>query len=573
MIDPQTAETVIAAAAYVPAWAEHMIILPILLPLLAASVMLFFNERRHKIKAAISFTVTLTTLGTGWFLLLSCGAGPTVYQLGNWAAPFGIVLVADHLSSAMVVLTGVLGLCALLFSYARWDRAGPRFHPLFMLLLMGVNGAFLTGDLFNLFVFFEVLLASSYGLALHGSGTPRVRSGMHYIAINLVASSLFLLGASLIYGASGTLNMADIAQRLPDIVATDKGLFNTGVAVLGIAFLAKVGMWPLGFWLPGTYSAAGAPVAAIFAIMSKVGVYAILRMSSLTSDNAADLSGFSSNWIFAGGIATIVYGSVTALSARTLSRVACACVFMSSGTLLCVLGIGTPRVLAGGLYYLMSSTLAIAAFFLLIELVNRVRGTNAAVLADPVFADEYEDPFEDGRIDEEQEQVIIPAAIALLSGGFLICAVLLAGMPPMSGFIGKFAIMVGTLAEKGAASRTAWVFVGCLAFSSLATMVAIVRIGVEVLWVPKDEPPPRVARVEFLSIAGLLSACIALTVMSGPVMVRMDATAASLQNVSGYVAAVLDKPAKPRRAAVPSADSAAVSDALPYDVSGAEVTP
>ena len=142
---------------------------------------------------------------------------------------------------------------------SRW-RAGIapalHFHPLFQFLLMGLNGAFLTGDLFNLFVFFEVLLAASYGLVLHGSGSARVKAGLHYIAINLCASLLFLIGVSLIYGVTGTLNMADLALRIPALAAEQRGLLEAGAAVLGVAFLVKAAMWPLGFWLPTTYAAA-----------------------------------------------------------------------------------------------------------------------------------------------------------------------------------------------------------------------------------------------------------------------------------------------------------------------------
>lgn len=522
------------------AWMDHLAIVPILLPLIAGSVMLLLEERQRKLKGIISFATVLTVLGTGVLLFQKSIESSSVYALGGWAAPYGIVLVVDQLSAMMLVLTGLLGMFTLMFSFARWDRAGPRFHALFMLLLMGLNGAFLTGDIFNLFVFFEVLLAASYGLALHGSGPARIRAGIHYIAINLVASALFLIGASLIYGASGTLNMADIAMHAREFAAADPILFNIGLAILGVAFLIKAGMWPLGFWLPGTYSAASAPVAAVFAIMSKVGVYAVLRLASLVSETDTDVSGFYSNWLFAGGIATILYGSIVVLSARTLSRMACACIFISSGTLLCAVSIGTVKVLAAGLYYLTSSTLTIAAFFLLIELLNRARGTNTAILAEPVFADEYRDPFEDGRIDDAQSVVIIPAALALLSGGFLLCAILLAGIPPMSGFIGKFSLMAGVLAEKGTASRTAWIFIGILSFSSLATIIAIVRGGVEALWVPKDEPVPKIALVEFLSIAGLLGTCIILTVMSGPAMRRMDATTAWIHDAGNYIEAVLD---------------------------------
>ena len=143
---------------------------------------------------------------------------------------------------------------------------------------MGLNGAFLTGDLFNLFVFFEVLLAASYGLALHGSGTARVRAGLHYVAINLAASLLFLVAVSVVYGISGTLNMADLARRMAGLAAEDRALLEAGLAVLGVAFLVKAAMWPLGFWLPATYAAASAPAAAILSILSKVGVYAVLRL-------------------------------------------------------------------------------------------------------------------------------------------------------------------------------------------------------------------------------------------------------------------------------------------------------
>ena len=155
------------------------------------------------------------------------------------------------------------------------------FHPLFQIQLMGLNGAFLTADLFNLFVFFEVLLAASYGLLLHAPGRTRVGAGLHYIAINLVASSFFLIGAALLYGVTGTLNFADLAARIPEVAADDQAVLHVAVAVLAVAFLTKAAIWPMGFWLVPAYSAAGAPVAALFAIMTKVGIYAVLRLWSL----------------------------------------------------------------------------------------------------------------------------------------------------------------------------------------------------------------------------------------------------------------------------------------------------
>ena len=226
-----------------------------------------------------------------------------VYRLGDWPAPFGIVLVLDRLSALMLLLTSILALAALVFSLARWHRAGAHFHPLFQFLLMGLNGAFLTGDLFNLFVFFELLLAASYGLLLHGSGLARVKAGLHYIVVNLVASLLFLIGVSLIYGVTGTLNMADLAARVPTIAADNRGLLEAGAGILAMAFLLKAGMWPLCFWLPTAYAAASPPVASIFAIMTKVGVYIVLRLSLLLFGEGAGASaGFGSELVVVGRV-------------------------------------------------------------------------------------------------------------------------------------------------------------------------------------------------------------------------------------------------------------------------------
>ena len=230
--------------------AQHLPILPIVLPLFTGAALLLVAERRVELKGAISLAAALGLIACAAALVGSVAtSAPSVYRVGNWPAPFGIVLVADRLSAALVLLASVLGFATTWFSMARWHRAGPRFHVLLQLLLMGVNGAFLTGDLFNLFVFFEVLLVASYGLALHGSGTPRVRASLHYIAANLLASLLFLVGAALIYGTTGTLSLADLSVRIAALAPADRGLLDAGAALLAVAFLVKAGMWPLSFWL------------------------------------------------------------------------------------------------------------------------------------------------------------------------------------------------------------------------------------------------------------------------------------------------------------------------------------
>ena len=232
---------------------KHLVILPILLPMATGAILLLVNNRAHRLKMTISASATLLLVAISVILMLrnvnGGSAGPdsvTAYPLGNWPVPFGIVLVVDRLSALMVLLTGIIGACAITYSFARWHAAGRSFHSLFQFLLMGLNGAFLTGDLFNLFVFFELLLAASYGLALHGSGVERVKSGLHYIAVNLAASSLFLIGAALIYGVTGTLNLADLANKVPLVAESDRGLLEAGAGILGVAFLVKAAMWPLG---------------------------------------------------------------------------------------------------------------------------------------------------------------------------------------------------------------------------------------------------------------------------------------------------------------------------------------
>jgi multicomponent K+:H+ antiporter subunit D len=518
--------------------ANHLVVAPIVLPLMAAALTLLLDERQRALRVAVSFSATVgLVLISASLLLTVSGSSSAVYQLGNWPAPFGIVLVVDRLSAMMVALSSTLAIAVLIFSLARWDRAGPRFHALFLLLLAGLNGAFLTGDLFNLFVFFEVLLAASYGLVLHGSGAPRVKAGLRYIAINLAASFLFLVAVSLIYGVAGTLNMADLAQRVPHITQSDRALFEIAGALLGVAFLIKAGMWPLGFWLPPTYSAASAPAAALFAIMTKVGVYATLRMSFLFfGPDAGASTDFGAPWLLLGGTLTMVMGAVGVLAARTMSRIAGFCVLISSGAVLAVIGHGGEAALSGALYYMLSSTLAVAAFFLLIELLNRARDTTAPAVGQPVFADEYRDPYDDGPPSDEVG-VIVPAAIALLSGGFILCALLLAGMPPLSGFIGKFAIMAGLM--KSETTSTSWALIAVLTLSSFAAIIALMRVGIEVFWVPADRATPRVRGVEFTAVAGLLIVCIVITIDGAMVLRYTDETVAWLHRPHDYVGAVL----------------------------------
>lgn len=523
-------------------WMQHLIIGPIVLPLVVAAGMLLIDERRRILKAALSLAAMVAMLIMAAVLIHESATGAAdggdlarVYALGDWSAPFGIVLVADRLSTLMLALTAVLGLFALVFSLARWDRAGPRFHVLFLLLIMGVNGALLTGDLFNLFVFFEIMLAASYGLVLHGSGDKRIKAGLGYIAVNLTASLFFLIGVSLIYGLTGALNMADLAARVADIPAADRGLFHVAAALLGVAFLIKSAAWPLGFWLAPTYSAASAPAAAVLAILSKVGVYVILRATSLVFSPLGGASaGFAQEALVLLGLATLVFGVLGILSARDLARAAAYAVMISSGTLLAVIGQGGADALGAALYYLVGSTLGCAALFLVAEVLERDRDAGGDAHK-AVFDDEFRDPFDD--TERNEPGLMIPAAVAALGGAVLICALMIAGLPPLAGFIGKAGMMMALV---GAGDPVAWVTTGLLAVSSLAAIIALTRLGVGAIWVRDEAAPPLVVGAgEAIGIAGLLGACILMTVFAEPVLAYADHTAFWLFRPADYIGAVL----------------------------------
>ncbi|RWU18168.1 monovalent cation/H+ antiporter subunit D [Pseudomonas alkylphenolica] len=537
---------------------NQLIVAPILLPLLTAALMLLLGEKRRPLKARLNLLSSLLGLAISitllvWVQAQGQASSIGVYLPGNWQAPFGIALVVDRLSALMLVLTGIIGVSALIFAMARWDGAGASFHALFQIQLMGLYGAFLTADLFNLFVFFEVLLAASYGLLLHGSGRARVKAGLHYIAINLFASSLFLIGAAMLYGVTGTLNMADLALKIPLVPEADRGLLHAGAAILAIAFLAKAGIWPLNFWLVPAYSAASAPVAALFAIMTKVGIYTVLRLWTLLFSGQAGASAFfGGEWLVYGGLATLGCAAVSILAAQRLERMASWSILASAGTLIAAIGFGQAALTAGALFYLVSSTLALCALFLLAELIERSRSANEQPLEDDECQPsplESLHPPKGINLDDEQKAVIgqvIPWTMAFLGLSFIACALLIIGMPPLSGFIGKISLIVALFNPQGLGvaaeqplSIQGWALVALLVLSGMATMIALTRVGIQRFWTPQERPSPALRRYECIPIVLLLGLCIVLSVRAEPLLRYTQDTAASLQDPEQYVNAVL----------------------------------
>lgn len=528
-------------------WVEHLILVPVLLPLLVGALLIVVGESRHRLKFAVNLGSVLglltVALALAWLTDTEHWPGGIgVYLAANWPAPFGIALVADRLAAMMLLLTAVIAAAALLYSMLSWSRIGVHFHSLFQFLLMGVNGAFLTHDLFNLFVFFEVMLAASYGLLLHGYNITRIRAGLQYIAVNLVASLVFLIGVALIYASTGTLNMADLAARVADLGGDDLALLKIGMAVLAVAFLVKSAMWPLGFWLPTAYAAASPPVAAMLALMTKVGVYVILRVWLLVfSDASGAAAGFGYDALLWGGMATIAFGAVGMLASQEQGRLAGYAAIVSSGTLLAVIGYGQASLVTAGLFYWLSSTLAIAAFMLLIELNDRIRSPAAAMLAVTMEAFEFA---------ESPEQPVgkgIPAALAFLGLSFAACALIIAGLPPLSGFVAKFGLFHALLnpdLPDVVISAPAWTLMALVLVSGLVAIIALMRFGVRTFWT-SPVAPPRLRVMEAAPVTLLLLLCVVLTVQAGPVFDYLQRTSADLHRQANYVDRVLSYPAVP----------------------------
>ena len=488
----------------------NWIVLPVVLP--ATMAPLIVLAARHDIVLARVFSLfaTAALVPLAIALWVAAGSGPEVYLLGNWPAPFGIVLVLDRLAALMLMLTSLLALAVAVYAAGGFDTRGRHFHALFQFQLMGVNGAFLTGDVFNLFVFFEVLLIASYGLMLHGTQGRGLISGFQYIAVNLIGSTLFLFAVGLIYGVTGTLNMADLIAKVPLVPEADQALLRVGALLLMMVFAIKAALVPLHFWLPGTYTAAGAPVAALFAIMTKVGAYSLLRVHGMA------FAGLTGAWLVPAALVTAVLGMVGVLGARRLRDQACFALIGSMGTLLVAIGLGSPAGIAAALYYLVSSTLAAAMLFLVVDLAATRRGETGD-LAEPAPAAPGQD---------------------LIAGLFFLAAILMVGMPPLSGFLGKLLVLDAASGDP----RANWIWAVILG-TSLIALVGFARTGSAVFWKcaalpPRSEAPPlRAAAVA--AIGGLLLLAVLQTVLAGPAMRAFESIAAEVHDPAGYVSTVL----------------------------------
>jgi multicomponent K+:H+ antiporter subunit D len=528
---------------------QHLVVLPVVVPLLCAAAMLFLSEAQRRARVALALVSAFLQLAiaAGLLYLASDAAhfiwpeGVGVYAIGNWDAPFGIVLVVDRLSAVMLTLSATVALATLIYSIARWDRPGQPFHSVFQLLTMGLNGAFLTGDLFNLFVFFEVSLAASYGLVLRGMGMERVRAGMHYIVVNLVASFLFLIGVALIYGIAGTLNMADLAGRSAALSGEERALFDSGAAILGVAFLVKAGSWPLNFWLPGAYSMAMAPVGAAFAMMTKVGLYAVLRVGTILEEDET----LAAALLYL-GLATLISATIAILAAKHLARLVSFSVLVSMGIMLAAFGLRIEPLTGPIIFYMIISVLTTSAFFMLTGMTDRTRIADPPVMAEdepaspaPVYIS-YGVKQPSVFHEDEEVGIAIPAAMAFLGLMFVGCALLVVGLPPLPGFVTKFALLSGALRESPQSALAAtWTFSAAILLSGIASLIALSRVGMRLFWSVAARVTPRLRVLEAAPVGALVLLCLALGVAADPVARYLDSTARSLHQPDTYVQTVL----------------------------------
>ncbi len=524
---------------------NHWIVAPIVLPAVIAPFIIMVIRYHLDLQRIFSVASIVALNIIAVVLLMQASTGEIqVYELGDWPAPFGIVLVLDRLSAMMVLLTTLLSLAVVLYVIGSgWDARGRHFHALLQFQLMGVLGAFLTGDAFNLFVFFEVLLIASYGLMIHSGGGKRLAAGVQYVVYNLLGATLFLFALGTLYAVTGTLNMADLAARVAELPADDTALLRVGAVLLLLVFAIKAAVLPLHFWLPASYANAPLPVAALFAIMTKVGAYAILRFyTQVFGPDVAATEGLVGDWLLPAAMLTLAVGAIGILGAKEIGRLMAFGAIASMGTLLIAISLFTPQGAAAAMYYMIHSTLTAGLIFLIADLIMERRG-GAIVPHRPM------------------------PQIGLIASLYFVASIALAGMPPLSGFIGKLLVM--DAARDAGLGDTTWVIWAFILVSSLVTIVGLARAGSILFWKsydpdfvnelesdalpkideetriepdPLETAPEPMPALSFVAAFGLLIGLVLLTVLSGPVLDYTTATADQIFDRAAYLETVLKRP-------------------------------
>ncbi|KAB1658268.1 Na+/H+ antiporter subunit D [Pseudoclavibacter sp. CFCC 11306] len=512
-------------------------LLPIIvaLPLAAAATSLLLG-RRPKTQIVVTLGTLLVVLGIGVATLVAADHDNVVsIVLGGWQAPWGISLVADRLSALLVVVATTMLLGVLVYAIGQGITDGDAetpvtiFQPTYLVLAAGLFNAFLAGDLFNMFVGFEIMLAASYVLITLGGTGPRIRSGVIYIVVSLVSSVFFLVAIALLYGATGTVNMAQLAQRIPELPAETQTIVHLSLL---LGFCIKAAVFPLSFWLPDSYPTAPAPVTAVFAgLLTKVGVYAIIRTETLLfahHDVSAPLMTLA--------FFTLLIGIMGAIAQADIRRLLSFTLVSHIGYMLFGIALGTQAGIAATIYYMVHHITVQTTLFLAVGLVERVGGTTSLTRLSGVLN-----------------------ASPLISALFLVPALNLGGIPPFSGFIGKLALI---LAGVQTANWLTWVVIGAMILTSLLTLYPLARVWNLGFWRPAIDPdrrhsrmlrslqenplaPPRrvaqrdVSKLMISATAGMVVLTLALTVFAGPLLGFADRAATTVADPLWMIATLL----------------------------------
>ncbi len=542
-----------------PAALAWLVPLPVLIPLVSAGLALVVG-RRPRLQQSVALVAMLAATAVGLVLAFGANAGPIVVDVGSWAAPIGITLVADRLSSLMLVVSQIVALAVLLYSIGE-NVSDPVpsapvavFYPTFLVLSAGVSNSFLTGDLFNLYVGFEILLAASFVLITLGGTRGRVRSGTVYVVVSLFSSVIFLTGIAWIYGATGTVNMAQLSVRLAELPPSTTLIMQT---ILLVAFGVKAAIFPLASWLPDSYPTAPAPVTAVFAgLLTKVGVYAIIRLQFVIfqGDRLALLLGVV-------GILSMIIGILGAVAQDDAKRLLSFTLVSHIGFMMWGIALTTVSALSAAIYYAAHHIVVQTALFLIVGLIERYRGTTSLT-----------------RLSDLAKE---RPGLSIL---FMITALNLVGVPPLTGFIGKLG-----LAEASVQVGTplAYSLLAAGVITSFLTLYVAVKFWNKAFWQPKKaefddfvvpgegerlsgrqerrlrrlqraekegqkaEVQQQLARTEvekkagrsnglmYSVVIGLVGLQIAMAAFSGPIYAYAHDSAATMIDGDGYVKAVL----------------------------------
>ena len=490
-----------------------LIAIPVLLPLLGAGITLAFSNYR-RVQWLISVTILTISLSVAAALVFLVNDGPLGFDVGEWAAPVGITLVADRLSALMLVVSVAVTLAVLIYSLAQGvedgEEAAPTavYHPAYLILSAGVSNAFLTGDLFNLFVGFEMLLAASFVLITMGGTRARIRSGTVYVVVSMLSSMIFLIAIAMTYAATGTLSFAHLATRLQEI---DPGVSLALQSMLLVAFGIKAALFPLHAWLPDSYPTAPAPVTAVFAgLLTKVGVYAIIRTQVLLFPQGRLDEVLS--WL---AILTMVIGILGAVTQRDIKRMLSFTLVSHIGFMIWGISISTEAGLAATIYYVVHHITVQTALFLVAGLIERHGGTTSL-----------------------QKLGSLAKSAPVIAAFYLIPALGLAGIPPMTGFLGKVGLIASS-AESG--QSIDWWMIGAGLVTSLLTLYAVLRAWNLAFWQePEEELEYRSIPLGMYGAAGsLVVMSLAIAAFAGPIYSYAERAAIDLERRGPYIVAVL----------------------------------